>query len=238
MFAKKTNRRKGVVTTGKSSASNSLDWDSPSNKTGTVKRRPISTEVEDVDAVIRDAGGKYKDRSIYEPMSPLEKNGDKTLWQRPSKIPGYVPYPERPISSNHLPDVPKNPDDNQEDIVQCERPRNGPKWLPLSEQNSYRSGNSKVAGESFKDKDVQYHQIEPGGLREGRHSRESGSKTGKVSDSDSGIASPLSPGSVYGILGYLDRNNISPLPRCDESLPKADIRKDSKHGPEQIKVRK
>lgn len=35
-------------------------------------------------------------------------------------------------------------------------------------------------------------------------------KTGKVSDSDSGIASPLSPSSLYGFLGYADkeRNGI------------------------------
>ncbi|KAG5886683.1 hypothetical protein JTB14_007085 [Gonioctena quinquepunctata] len=32
-------------------------------------------------------------------------------------------------------------------------------------------------------------------------------KTGKVSDTDSGIASPLSPGSVYGFLGYTDKDN-------------------------------
>lgn len=30
-------------------------------------------------------------------------------------------------------------------------------------------------------------------------------KAGKVSDADSGIASPLSPGSVYGFLGYTDK---------------------------------
>lgn len=28
-----------------------------------------------------------------------------------------------------------------------------------------------------------------------------------MSDSDSGIASPLSPGSVYGFLGYTDKEN-------------------------------
>ncbi|CAH1161372.1 unnamed protein product [Phyllotreta striolata] len=35
-------------------------------------------------------------------------------------------------------------------------------------------------------------------------------KTGKVSDTDSGIASPLSPGSVYGFLGHLDKVNGFP----------------------------
>lgn len=33
-------------------------------------------------------------------------------------------------------------------------------------------------------------------------------KAGKVSDTDSGIASPLSPGSVYGFVGYSDRDKV------------------------------
>jgi hypothetical protein len=31
-------------------------------------------------------------------------------------------------------------------------------------------------------------------------------KAGKLSDTDSGIASPLSPSSLYGFLGYVDKN--------------------------------
>lgn len=70
---RKGDRRRGVVSvaTGKTSATNSLDWDSPSTKTGTVKRRPPSGECDE----FADMDGKYGDRSIYEPMSPLEKNG-------------------------------------------------------------------------------------------------------------------------------------------------------------------
>lgn len=43
-----------------------------------------------------------------------------------------------------------------------------------------------------------------------------------MSDSDSGIASPLSPGSVYGFLGYTDKENNG----CWRKIP---IEKSIKH---------
>lgn len=45
MSSERLARRKGVVSSGAvNSGSNSLDWDSPSTKTGTVKRRPASSD--------------------------------------------------------------------------------------------------------------------------------------------------------------------------------------------------
>ncbi|CAH1979849.1 unnamed protein product [Acanthoscelides obtectus] len=41
-MSSKERRKKGVLTFSSGEKSNSLDWDSPSTKTGTVKRRPNS----------------------------------------------------------------------------------------------------------------------------------------------------------------------------------------------------
>lgn len=100
-------KRKGVFA---GTTSNSLDWDSPSTKTGTVKRRPVSGDL---------STPKTTGFGIYEPGNP---DGCTS------------------------------------------RDANAVRFLDLPRV-----------------------------------------KTGKVSDNDSGIASPLSPSSLSGFLGYEER---------------------------------
>lgn len=125
----KHHRRKGVVSSiDPQISSNSLDWDSPSTITGTVKRRPSS--------------------------SVFQSDEDTSS----SPLPTVSRIPASRIPSGRA---------RKRDISQVE---SGIKWLPLSEVGSYLA------------------------VGRGR------GKTGKVSDSDSGIASPLSPCSSSGFV--------------------------------------
>ncbi|KAF7278805.1 hypothetical protein GWI33_007956 [Rhynchophorus ferrugineus] len=117
------------------SRTNSLDWDSDSAKTGTVKRRPLSGA------------------DNYDVVFAEEKTTTQKLNKSHQKL---GPFPQR------------NPS------------RFGQQYRPRS------SGDTKS-----------YHD---GGLQKiNDDSKQQTNKTGKVSDSDSGINSPLSPGSVYGV---------------------------------------
>lgn len=125
----KHHRRKGIVSSiDPQVSSNSLDWDSPSTITGTVKRRPSS-------------GVFPSDEDTPSPHPPAL-----------SRIP-----------SSRIPSGRAR----KREISQGE---SGIKWLPLSEVGSYLA------------------------VGRGR------GKAGKVSDSDSGIASPLSPCSSSGFV--------------------------------------
>lgn len=152
MSSKRLAHRKGVVSGGArvNSASNSLDWDSPSAKTGTVKRRPASSDC-----------SSTSDNDILYLNNP-PPNDD--FYVRP-KIPI--------ITVNHRGKY-KKPG------------ASAITYANLSLHDSIHScGSNKFASSKV----------------------ERRKRTGKISDSDSGIASPLSPSSSsYALLVYADVN--------------------------------
>lgn len=190
--------------------SNSLDWDSPSTVTGTVKRRPNSTiicssetgeaqEIEKYSKIPAYTEAHRRRTKAFEANRAVSKSRSTTKTSDLASE-SFLRLPNASKSSHfgfnsvtsgkrgNLPEYGAKAFENRKSPVQDDV-----KWIPLSDVRSvadYKSG-----------------------------------KTGKVSDSDSGIASPLSPGSGYGFVGIgekEDRNrrqdeirkDIQALERC------------------------
>lgn len=270
MSSKRLARRKGVISSG-AAQSNSLDWDSPSTKTGTVKRRPLSSDSEssvqlqqgnsknnnsperydsrapesnqsvfslrrhkfDGSCIPAYSGVKTSKQNNIQTTAKTKRNNTATVigWKQTIKQNSNASVREAPscfyrnnersfasfrqpegetksileqnkglVSGVHEPK--KN--SNVASVVQTNKPEDGlfagglqnggglskpcgfgfdkANWIALSEANAYLI-ERKSCGYS------------------------STSKTGKVSDSDSGIASPLSPSSLYGFLGSADKED-------------------------------
>lgn len=153
MSSKRLVHRKGVVSGGgaPNSASNSLDWDSPSAKTGTVKRRPVSSD-----------------------CSPTTTDNNELF--RPDKTTsGLYVRPKIPIVS----------DNNHR---------------TKTERYKLKKSTITYANLSLHDS------INSDGRRSHGKFATASHRNAKVSDSDSGIASPLSPSSAYSLLVYSDDN--------------------------------
>ncbi|KAB0802708.1 hypothetical protein PPYR_04894 [Photinus pyralis] len=153
MSYKRLVRRKGVVSSANVyTRTNSLDWDSPSTKTGTVKRRPVSTDCSDNSKIGKTSqetcisNGNTQDSSsshIHRQLKIFLRDKSYCI-QNPSDLKAFS--------------------------------YDNPKCLSLTEFNAYLI-ERKASGLNF-------------------------AKAGVVSDSDSGIASPLSPSSLHGFLLY------------------------------------
>ncbi|KAK9746469.1 hypothetical protein QE152_g6029 [Popillia japonica] len=197
MSSKRLAHRKGVVS---SSAANSLDWDSPSAKTGTVKRRPVSSDCSSTSRNTTDSNTD-NDRNHQQQRQDL-------YYMRPPKIQtGAIAdrYNYSPSKSNRY---------------KYKKPTvaSAITYANLSLHDSINSGDaikpslavtstclnlSINSGDAIKPSlavtSTCLNLTESGKLT-GLNSH----RNGKVSDSDSGIASPLSPSSTYAFLVYYD----------------------------------
>ncbi|KAF5286610.1 hypothetical protein FQR65_LT12519 [Abscondita terminalis] len=212
-------RRKGVVSSATVySRSNSLDWDSPSTKTGTVKRRPTSIEypcsnelnsteklsssnemkerrISDKATITSPIKSVYAERSTISHL--FKSNAEakqsikldlKDLITFDSQVRNTIMYrkPKIPLrdtrnrnkvkETNCIQDTLESKDDFKVDGFSFDNP----KCFSLTEVNAY--------------------------LIERKASGFNLGKAGMVSDSDSGIASPLSPSSLYGFVLCGDKN--------------------------------
>lgn len=176
MSSKRLAHRKGVVS---SSAANSLDWDSPSAKTGTVKRRPVSSDCSSTSRNTTDSNTD-NDRNHQQQRQDL-------YYMRPPKIQtGAIAdrYNYSPSKSNRY---------------KYKKPTvaSAITYANLSLHDSINSGDAIKP--SLAVTSTCLNLTESGKLT-GLNSH----RNGKVSDSDSGIASPLSPSSTYAFLVYYD----------------------------------
>lgn len=188
MSSNRLRRRKGVVSSGVvNSRSNSLDWDSPSTKTGTVKRRPISGDC------------PLNNSTSY--INKIEANVDffKQLSKSPTEIcddfkrktiKTGIPTPRK--LNKHFEKDPSSSSPNQFG--------NKVNPIKIKAQNALPILNKRV------DEFNSVNDLLPVEANTYLIERKS-FKAGKVSDSDSGIASPLSPSSVYGFPLCVDKND-------------------------------
>lgn len=237
-------RRKGVVSSGvtcysggDSSNSNSLDWDSPSNVTGTVKRRPLSSDctILKVKEITTDLRGNLT--STRNTNDNVELNDTNSIIITRTGL-------NRKISLN-----PRRNGTNLE--IKHNLKVNVPNPMQISHGNNnifnkYKSGSSKVTLIPTKislntsrnttddhqvksnckiiddDDDDDDDVIDGKGFSFGTNCKietydsttptttylieRKTWKNGKVSDSDSGIASPLSPSSTYGFPVCYDKD--------------------------------
>lgn len=185
MSSNRLRRRKGVVSSGVvNSTSNSLDWDSPSTKTGTVKRRPISGDCTLNNSTSNNNTKKDTDyfnqssRSSNEICEDFKRKPIKTGIPTVRRVNKYFGKdPSSPIQfENNLNPIKIKAADAFPILNKCVDESNSANQLLPVEANTYL-----IERKSF--------------------------KAGKVSDSDSGIASPLSPSSVYGFPLCTDKND-------------------------------
>lgn len=226
-------RRKGVVSSGESN-SYSLDWDSPSNKTGTVKRRPLSSDC--VELKSKEILEDYLGSSI-----PIA-SGKTTKTTIGTNGGTRYPVKEEKVKLNSSNKIYPRQQFNLENQT-CSNGATNNKKITLIPTKIKSKSKIKSVGKSFSGKldDDDDNIIENGYkldtttefknaieyLIEERKSRKTiiaastassitaaatavstraftapattaTATTGKVSDSDSGIASPLSPSSLYG----------------------------------------
>ncbi|KAK4882131.1 hypothetical protein RN001_005450 [Aquatica leii] len=219
MSSKRLVRRKGVVSSATVySRSNSLDWDSPSTKTGTVKRRPTSidyscsNEVNSTKKLLKSNEMNEQKRSdkatITSPIKSIysERNAVSHLFKLNTETKQSVKFDLKDIITfdsevqsaimHRKPKIPLRDIRNRNNMKEANGVRDtleskddfkmygfgfdNPKCLSLTEVNAYLI-ERKASGFNF-------------------------GKAGIVSDSDSGIASPLSPSSLYGFTLCGDKN--------------------------------
>ncbi|GJQ87039.1 hypothetical protein Trydic_g12619 [Trypoxylus dichotomus] len=179
MSSKRLAQRKGVVSSSAvvNGASNSLDWDSPSAKTGTVKRRPVSSDCS--------PAARNKDNSYRTDKTTSKRNQD--LYIRPPRIlVGETDnYPSKTKGCKYT--------ESNASTITCAN---------LSLHDSINS--DKIKSVSVKTSKCLNFSESGVYIFDRKTAPLTSHRTGKVSDSDSGIASPLSPSSAYNTLVYSD----------------------------------
>lgn len=213
--------------------SNSLDWDSPSTKTGTVKRRPLSSDSESSASI--QAGGGFTQNHADSISRELIENFSSKRANNKSCIPAYLgakvskfsetsaktkqktavawrPTTVKQNSSGQLP-TRANGSSERKTVAAVKQNDNAirvaEKNQPGEETTQNGAGNASKPREFGIDKVKWIALGEANAYLIERKScgYSSTSRTGKVSDSDSGIASPLSPSSLYGFLGCGDKDS-------------------------------
>lgn len=186
-------RRKGVVSSGDSST-NSLDWDSPSTITGTVKRRPISSDCSDLtvtEITVHDNAKLNKKKSFNHTKIPLNlKNSTNTLEKQ---------FYSRASMQISKVDSQKSKNNSTKTSTNRAKSTLIPSKINLN--------SLKPSVKSNIDKDIEKRFLLETTSESYTYLIERKTwKTGKVSDSDSGIASPLSPSSLYGFPVCYDKD--------------------------------
>lgn len=246
MSSKRLFRRKGVVSSGiVCSRSNSLDWDSPSTKTGTVKRRPASTDCSsekeinhrptDAIGMLPTLSGMNGTNRIHKATltSPVKNLGNRSATKNVaddnnSHFANFFTWIEYKTGAEdgsrffHKQTV-RNARDLSTTAEKSSRPsfsscdpllRHESDCCKAKEVNNVQESfelrsRFKVDGFGFDNPKWPSLTESNAYLIERKASGFNLGKAGIVSDSDSGIASPLSPSSLYGFLVYGDKNEGS-----------------------------
>ncbi|KAF5276881.1 hypothetical protein FQA39_LY06432 [Lamprigera yunnana] len=217
MSSKRLVRRKGVLSTTIYSRTNSLDWDSPSTKTGTVKRRPSSIEYSCNEQLNLADKNELVSLEMKEQVrihkATIKSNTDK------NKHPSMHKIQTKYDGMLDLQNLIKFDTEVQGEVIQ----QNGRVLArDVRNRNKMKEGNSiRDAFESKDDFKVDRFSFDNSKclsltevnayLIERKASGFNVGKAGIVSDSDSGIASPLSPSSLYGFLVCGDKNETCKL---------------------------
>lgn len=225
-------RRKGVVSSGETrSNTNSLDWDSPSNITGTVKRRPVSSDCTELKAkeITEDIRGNLAPSTTAVTITTTKLCDNIELNEtKPIKVElNQGKLSLNPLKTSLEIELYTKVDDDV-NLMQIQHNN-----LIKTKQETYKSNASNVtliptrinlnslrnpSNDQKKSNDTVDYDTEGGGFLYDTNSKIETSdsytylierktwKNGKVSDSDSGIASPLSPSSLYGFPVLYDKD--------------------------------